>query len=232
LKGGTVGNKHTDKEFEGQLDELRNRLLKMAVLVEAMVADAVRALVTDKPELAKKVISQDSEIDQLEMKCDELCLRILALRQPMGSDLRFITLALKMVTDLERMGDLAVNISERALDVSGHPKAFDWDLIDQMAAIVGQMIRSAIDAFVNRDEALAHATVLRDREVDELYTRSFNQILEAMRADPEKLHDGLHAQSIAKWLERMGDHCTNLAEQVVFLVRGKDIRHAQHHEID
>jgi phosphate transport system protein len=218
--------KHTDREYEGQLDELRARLLKMAGLVETMLADAVVALVEDKPELARKVIALDSEVDTLEMKCDELCLRILALRQPMGSDLRFITLALKMVTDLERMGDLGVNISERALDVSGHQPVYDWTLIEQMTAIVVQMIRSAIEAFINGDEALARETVARDAEVDALYARSFNQILETMRTDPERIHDGLHAQSIAKWLERMGDHCTNLAEQVVFLIRGKDIRHA------
>jgi phosphate transport system protein len=146
----------------------------------------------------------------------------------MGSDLRFITLALKMVTDLERMGDLAVNISERALDVAGHPRKFDWALIEEMSKQVGAMIRNAITAFINHDEALARATVDSDSHVDELYTQAFAQILGTMRADPETIHDGLHAQAIAKWLERMGDHCTNLAEQVVFLVRGKDIRHAHH----
>jgi phosphate transport system protein len=221
-----LGKEHTDRQYEGQLDELRTRLLKMAGLVETMLAEAVQALVEDNQAVARKVIALDSEVDTLEMKCDELCLRILALRQPMGSDLRFITLALKMVTDLERMGDLAVNISERALDVSGHPRVFDWTLIEQMAALVGQMIRSANQAFIDGDEALARETVHRDAEVDALYARSFNQILDTMRSDPESIHDGLHAQSIAKWLERMGDHCTNLAEQVVFLVRGKDIRHA------
>jgi phosphate transport system protein len=225
----TVGQKeHTDREYEGQLDELRSRLLKMARVVDGMLTDAVRALVIDKPEVARKVIDRDSEVDQLEMKCDELCLRILALRQPMGSDLRFVTLALKMVTDLERMGDLAVNISERAIDISGHPSKFDWTLIQEMTTIVGQMIGTAIEAFINNDVNLAHATAARDKEVDDLYTRSFNQILETMRGDPEAIHDGLHAQAVAKWLERVGDHCTNLAEQVVFLVRGKDIRHAPH----
>jgi phosphate transport system protein len=224
-----VSNKeHTDREYEGQLEELRSRLLRMARLVDSMLTDAVRALVIDKPEVARKVIERDSEVDRLEMKCDELCLRILALRQPMGSDLRFVTLALKMVTDLERMGDLAVNISERALDVSGRPSKFDWDLIEQMTSVVGQMISSAIEAFINNDENLARAIATRDREVDDLYTRCFNQILETMRGDPESILDGLHAQAVAKWLERVGDHCTNLAEQVVFLVRGKDIRHAHH----
>lgn len=223
-----MGKEHTDREFETQLDDLRKRLLRMAGLIENMLAEAVRALVEEKQDVARKVIALDSEVDDLEKKCDEMCLRILALRQPMGSDLRFITLALKMVTDLERMGDLAVNISERAIELCGHPRKFDWTLIEQMTVVVGQMIRSAIEAFIHNNEVLARETVVRDKEVDALYTTTFNQILETMRKDPESIHDGLHAQSIAKWLERMGDHCTNLAEQVVFLVRGKDIRHTHH----
>jgi phosphate transport system protein len=169
----------------------------------------------------------DATVNRLEVESDELCLLILAKRQPLASDLRFVTLSLKMVTDLERIGDLAVTICERAIDLAGHPQPWPWDNIEAMGRVVRAMIRDAIQAFVDRDVEKAEGVCARDGEVDQLYWQVFRTALELMRKQPNSVHDGIHVQSIAKFLERMGDHATNLAEQVVFMIKGKDIRHGR-----
>ncbi len=216
---------HTDREYEGQLAELRERLLRMAGVVEQMIIDSVRATLDQDKALAATTIERDMTVNRLEVESDELCLLILAKRQPMASDLRFVTLALKMVTDLERIGDLAVNICERAIDLASHTQPWRWEMIESMGRIVRAMIRDAIQAFVDRDVAKAQAVLERDDEVDKLYWTVFRDALDTMRKQPDAVHDGIHVQSIAKYLERMGDHSTNLAEQVVFMIKGKDIRH-------
>jgi phosphate transport system protein len=220
-----VTRAHTDREYEGQLEELRERLLRMAGVVEQMIVDAVRATLNQDRELAEATIERDTTVNRLEVESDELCLLILAKRQPLASDLRFVTLSLKMVTDLERIGDLAVNICERAIDLAGHPQPWPWDNIEEMARLVRAMIRDSIQAFVDRDVDKAQRVVERDAEVDKLYWQIFRDALEIMRKQPNSMHDGIHVQSIAKFIERMGDHGTNLAEQVVFMIKGKDIRH-------
>jgi phosphate transport system protein len=216
---------HTDRVYENELKTLRERLLRMAGRVEQMIADSVRALVEQDVQLARRTIEADRLVDRAEMETDELCLVILAKRQPVASDLRFITLSLKMVTDLERIGDLAVNICERAIDLGPEPPLKPWVDVPRMASIVQGMVRDAIDAFVAGDTERAQSVVERDDELDELYTRVFRELLSTMLHDGSKVERGIHAQSVAKWLERMGDHATNLAEQVVFMVKGKDIRH-------
>jgi phosphate transport system protein len=220
-----VTRAHTDREYEGQLEELRERLLRMAGVVEQMIVDAVRATLDQDRKLAEATIARDTTVNRLEVESDELCLLILAKRQPLASDLRFVTLSLKMVTDLERIGDLAVNICERAIDLVGHPQPWPWDNIEEMARLVRAMIRDSIQAFVDRDVDKAQHVVEHDAEVDKLYWQIFRDALEIMRKQPNSVHDGIHVQSIAKFLERMGDHATNLAEQVVFMIKGKDIRH-------
>lgn len=221
----TVKRAHTDREYEGQLEELRERLLRMAGVVEQMIVDAVRAALHQDRELAQTTIERDTTVNRLEVESDELCLIILAKRQPLASDLRFVTLSLKMVTDLERIGDLAVNICERAIDLAGHPQPWPWDTVEDMARLVRAAIRDAIQAFVDRDVDKAQEVCARDVEIDKLYWHVFRTTLELMRKQPNSVHDGIHVQSIAKFLERMGDHGTNLAEQVVFMIKGKDIRH-------
>jgi phosphate transport system protein len=216
---------HTDREYEGELRKLRERLLKMAGRVEEMIADSVKALVERDLGLARRTIEADHLVNRAEVETDELCLVILAKRQPVASDLRFITLSLKMVTDLERIGDLAVNICERVIDLGEEPPLKPWVDVPRMASIVQAMVRDAIDAFVAGDAERAQSVIDRDRNLDELYIRVFRELLSAMLDDASKVERGIHAQSIAKWLERMGDHATNLAEQVVFMVKGKDIRH-------
>lgn len=218
---------HTDREYESQLEDLRERLLRMAGVVEQMIVDAVRAALNQDRELAEVTMQYDATVNRLEVESDELCLLILAKRQPLASDLRFVTLSLKMVTDLERIGDLAVNICERAIDLAGHPQPWPWDNVEAMGRVVRAMIRDAIQAFVDRDVEKAEGVCARDGEVDKLYWQVFRTALDLMRKQPNSVHDGIHVQSIAKFLERMGDHATNLAEQVVFMIKGKDIRHGR-----
>lgn len=216
---------HTDKAYEKQLEELRERLLRMAGRTEQMIANSVRALITRDAALARATVDADHTVNRMEVETDELCLVILAKRQPLASDLRFITLALKMVTDLERIGDLAVNICERAIDLSRSTQPVALPDISPMAVIVQSMVHDAIEAFIAADADRAEAVILRDDQVDREYTRVFRQVLEQMTQDPTRIAEGIHIQSVVKWLERMGDHATNLAELVVFMVRGKDIRH-------
>ena len=216
---------HTDREYEQQLQLVRERLVIMAGRVEEMIAASIRALVERDVPLARRTIEADHRVNRLEVETDELCLLILAKRQPMASDLRFITLALKMVTDLERIGDLAVNICERAIELAAMPQLTPWQDIVRMGDVVQSMVRDAIDAFVRGDEAKAREVIERDNEVDDLYTKVFRDILAIMIQDSTAVERGIHVQSVAKWLERMADHCTNLAELVVFMIKGKDIRH-------
>jgi phosphate transport system protein len=219
---------HTDREYDNQLRQLRDRLLLMAGHIESMIESAIRALVERDVTLARRTIENDHKVNQAEIDIDELCLVILAKRQPMGSDLRFLTLALKMVTDLERIGDLAVNICERAIDLSAEPPLGNYDDIIRTADLVQSMVRDAIDAFVHADDLKAQDVINRDDAVDELYHQIFRDILQMMTRDPNAIARGIHVQSVAKWLERIADHSTNLAELVVFMVNGKDIRHVGH----
>ena len=216
---------HTDREYENQLRNVRDHLLSMGERVEAMIGNAIKALVERDVDLAKATIEADHTVNRLELETDELCLVVLAKRQPMGSDLRFITLALKMVTDLERMGDIAVNICERVVDLSALEPLKPYEDIPRMAAAVQGMVHDAIDAFVNADVERAQSVIDRDHEVNTLYTRVFRDVLALMVQNPATIERGIHVQSVGKWLERMGDHATNLAEQVIFMVKGKDVRH-------
>lgn len=221
-------SEHTAREYEQELRDLREALLRMAGRVEEMIGDAGRALVDRDADLARKTIEADQEVNQAEVDIDEECLLILAKRQPMASDLRFVTLAMKMVTDLERIADLAVNICERAIDLANTPVVIHPS-IPEMAAAVERMVRGSINAFVERDVQKARDVIELDDEVDDLYHVIFEDLLKRMHTDPKHLHDWIHVQSVAKWLERMGDHSTNLAELVVFMVVGRDIRHPRLH---
>src|SRR5688500_8642041 len=178
-----MGKVHTDRVYESELKRLRERLLKMAGQVEQMIADSVQALVERDVELARRTIDADHLVNRAEVEADELCLVILAKRQPMASDLRFITLALKMVTDLERIGDLAVNIAERAIDLSALPQLHPSEDIHRMADLVQWVVRESIDAFVAGDAERARKVIERDREVDQLYTRVFREMLAMMLSD-------------------------------------------------
>ena len=221
----TNSKRHTDREYEAELAQVRERLIVMAGRVEEMILNAVQALGSRDATLARATIELDHKVNRAEIETDELCRRILARRQPMASDLRFLTLSLKMVTDLERIGDLAVNICERAIDLQAESRLEGFDTLSRMANIAQTMVRDAIDAFVRRDAELAQQVIDRDDEVDELYHVYFRDVLAVMVVGASNVERGIHIQSVAKWLERIGDHATNLAELVIFMVKGKDVRH-------
>lgn len=222
---GNTARRHIDREFEAELSSLREELLVMAGRVESMIEASVRAFETRDTELARRTIESDHKVNQAEIDLDELCLVVLAKRQPMGPDLRFITLCLKMVTDLERIADLAVNVCERTIQLAALEKVVFGVEVGRMGKLVQSMVKDAIDAFVRDDTQLAEQVVQRDDEVDEQYHQIFRKVLSRMIQDASVVERGIHVQSAAKFLERMGDHSTNLAEQVVYMVKGKDIRH-------
>lgn len=216
---------HTDREYEAELRELKDKLLKMAGLVEEMIANATHAFVDGDVELARRTIQADGQVNGLEVETDELCLLLLAKRQPLASDLRMITLAMKMVTDLERIGDLAVNISERVIALGAAPSPAMGQKLEQMSRVGQEMIRDAIDAFVHADVSKAKSVFARDKQVDDIYRQLMMELQEEMIRERAFVDRGVHLGAIAKFLERIGDHGTNLAEMVIFQVEGKDVRH-------
>ncbi len=216
---------HTDREYEAELQRLHEQLLLMGAKVEEMIANSMRALVERDSPLARRMIDFDHQINRLEVEIDELCLRVLAKRQPVASDLRLITIALKLVTDLERIGDLGANICERVIELNMEPTLKPYVDLPRMAEIAQAMVREALDAFVSADADRAQRVIDRDHEVDAYYGQVFRELLTYMLEDPRNIYRAIRAQAIAKYLERIGDHATNLAEMVVFMVMGKDIRH-------
>ena len=226
-----MGDGTRDRAFSQEMREVREKLLAMSVQVEVMIEGAMDALVRRDRRLARDTIALDGKVNQTELEIDELCLLILAKRQPLATDLRFVAFSLKMVTDLERIGDLAVNICERVPDLAQEPELGRHEGLLQLATLVQQMIKKAINAFVCTDEVAAMAVLACDADVDELYRRVFQSLLTEMVSDPTKVRRGVHLQAVAKWLERMGDHAANLAETAVFVMKGKDVRHTIHASI-
>jgi phosphate transport system protein len=216
---------HTDREYEAELRELKDKLLKMAGLVEDMITSSTRALVEGDNELARRTIQADTQVNALEIETDELCLLILAKRQPVAGDLRMITLAMKMVTDLERIGDLGVNISERVLALGTPPAPAVAERLRRMSEVGQRMVRDAIDAFVARDVEKARTVFSRDQYVDDAYRELAMEMQHEMMRDRDFVNRGIHLQACSKFLERIADHGTNLAEMVIFQVEGKDVRH-------
>ena len=216
---------HTDKIFDVELTSLRDKLLEMGGKVEAAIAASVRALIERDSALAEKVKAQDREINRLEVDIDDMCRRLLALRQPAASDLRFITTALKIVVDLERMGDLAVDICERTIELLDEPQLKPYIDIPRMAEAAQKMLKDSLDAFVSRDAELAMKVCEADDFVDNLNQQIFNELLVYMLQDPKNIARAVRLTYITKYLERVGDHATNIAEMVVYMVKGKVIRH-------
>jgi phosphate transport system protein len=217
--------KHLDRDYEADLQKLREDLLLMGARVEEMIASSMQALSKRDSGLAERTVLIDRQINRLEMEIDEHCLVILARRQPVASDLRFITTALKLVTDLERVGDLGVNICERVIELNEEEPLKPYvDLVNMAEAAQG-MLRDGLDAFVAGDMERAHAVISRDGEVDAYYKSIFRDLLTYMMENPRNIFRATRVQSIAKYIERIADHATNVAELVVFMVRGKDIRH-------
>jgi phosphate transport system protein len=216
---------HTNREYEQELRKLREQVLRMGAKVEEIIGGSIKSLIERDSALATRMIAFDRKINQMEIDIDELCLMVLARRQPVASDLRFITMALKLVTDLERIGDLGVNICERVVELNEEPQLKPYVDLPRMAEEVQAMLREALDAFVAGDPERAQAVIERDHTVDAFYSQIFRELLTYMMEDTRNVYRATRLQSIAKYLERIGDHATNLAEMVVFMVKGKDIRH-------
>ncbi len=217
--------RHTDREYEAELTRIREHLLMMGGRVEEMIANSIKALVERDTELARRTMEGDRLVNRLEVETDNLCLRVLARRQPVASDLRFLTMALKLVTDLERIGDVCVNICERAIELNEEPPLKSLADMPRMTANIQAMVHDALDAFVTGDVDKAQDVIARDRVVDAYYAQAFRELLTYMIEDARNISRAMRLQAVAKHMERIGDHATNLAEMVVFMVKGKDIRH-------
>jgi phosphate transport system protein len=216
---------HTDKAFEADLREVREKLLAMGGKVEEQIARSMRALTERDSELGELVMEGDLEINRLEVDIDDLCRRILALRQPAASDLRLITTALKIVTDLERIGDEAVNIAERAHELNQAPALAPYVDLPRLAELAQEQVKKALDAFVRADPKTAEEVLQSDDQLDDLFVKIFNELLGFMMEDSRTIRRATALVSICKYLERIGDHAMNVAEMVIYMVRGTDVRH-------
>ena len=211
--------------FEADLGELKQRLLHMGALVEERVHAAVSALMERRLDVAEKIATDDDDVNQLQIEIDDRCLKLLALQQPMASDLRLITSAMKINADLERIGDQAVNIAENSLKLMANAPLKPIIDLPRMAEIAEGMTRDSLDAFVRRDPTLAREVLSRDDEVDGLKDTVFRVLLTYMMADPGTIERALSLILISRNIERIADHATNIAEDVIFLVEAKDVRH-------
>ena len=216
---------HTNKHYEGQLRSLKEKLLLIGHKAETSIADATRALIERKPSLAQRVIDEDDQLDQLELEIDDICLEILALEQPVASDLRFITTAMKIVGDIERIGDNGVNIARRALEILDEPELKPIIDVPVAAASAQRILKESLDAFVNGDAELAKRVIEGDRYIDDVCEQMLRELLTYMFEDPSTITRALRLIFVARNLERVGDHAANIAEMVIFLVDGQDIRH-------
>jgi len=216
---------HTSKDFETELRTLRERLCAMGGRCEQQITLAMQSLAERDDELARKVIDNDAAIDRDENEVDELALQILATRQPVASDLRFITMSLKFVTDLERIGDLAAGIAKRALEINHLPPLGHSPDLQRLAGLVHKNLKAALDSFVARDADRATSVITADREIDALNASQFAELLAHVATDPATVTRVLPLTSVCRYLERIGDHVKNLAEEVVYMVRAQDVRH-------
>jgi phosphate transport system protein len=215
-----------ERHFEQDLNKLKQSLLKMSSVVEEMIHGAVRSLIDRDVALSKEVRGRDKEVDRMENEIDEMCIRLLALLQPMATDLRFITMAFKIDTDLERMADMAVNIGKctRAIakDLSAPHLLTD---IPHMADLTEEMTRESIASFINRDSALARKVCSRDQEIDDIRNKTTRLLLTYMMENPRNITVGTELLLASRHLERIADHATNIAEDVVYMVEGVVIKH-------
>ena len=214
-----------ERHFDQQLGTLRKNLIQMASMVETAIANAVKSLIERDSELARLVVQSDEQVDALELEIDKQCVDLLALRQPLAIDLRFITSSIKITNNLERMGDLAVNIAERVIPLSQEPQLKPLIDIPRMATITQTMVKDSIDAFVNRDTELARSVYQRDSTVDAMNDQIFRELLTYMMQDPANITRAVHLILISRHLERIADHSTNIAEEVVYIVKAKVVKH-------
>jgi phosphate transport system protein len=213
------------KQFEEDLNSLKQQLLKMAAKAETMIHLSMQALVQRDLSLAAELPELEDDVNKLQLDVDDRCFKLLALRQPMAHDLRFIIAAGKISSDLERIGDLTINIHENTKVLLQFPELKPLIDIPKMADLSRQMVRDSLDAFVEEDAVKARNTVVRDDEVDSLKNQVFREVLTYMISDPRTIQVGMQLVLVSRHLERIADHATNIAEDVVYLVEAKDIRH-------
>jgi len=216
---------HTDRAYEEQLGQLRTAVLEMGGLVEEQIGQAVRALIQRDEALAHATIERDHTVNRFDVEIDDLSLKLLALRQPAARDLRLITTALKITTDLERIGDMATHIAERAIELAGELPIKPYIDIPRMADVARDMLRRSLDAFVREDTELALSVCLADDTIDQLHEQLFRELLSYMVENPATVSRAMRLLFVSKYLERVGDHATNIAEMVIFMVKGRSIRH-------
>jgi phosphate transport system protein len=220
-----ASSEHIVRHFQEELEQLKGRLLEMGGLAEEQVRLAVKGLVDRDRDLIDRVMVSDGAVNALHIEIDQRCFTLLALYQPMAVDLRAIVSAVKINTDLERVGDLAINIVEAARQYVQHPAVKKLIDIPRMATIAQAMLRDALDAFVRRDTALAQRVLDQDDVLDDLKTQIFRELITYMLQDPATIEPALDLILISRHLERIGDHATNIAEDVIFMVSAKDVRH-------
>jgi len=216
---------HIYKPFDRELSDLKENLLFMGELVEKAINRAITSLGERDSELAAAVIADDDAVDNQELKIDELCLKILALRQPAARDLRFITTAIKVNYDLERIGDMAVNICERVQELNAEPQLKPYEVLPRMAELVQQMLTQSLSAFINANSDLAWQVIRLDEQVDRLNDQVFHELLDYMTRDFSTVTRATHLLLISRYLERIADHAVNIAELVIFMAQGKIVRH-------
>jgi len=213
------------RQFDEELKILKEKLMRMASLAEESITLAVNCLKERKEELAQKVLKGEEAINLLDIEIDKLSLRLLALRQPMAVDLRFITSAMRIAIELERIGDQSVNITQRALELIKLPLLKPLIDIPRMASLAQNMVKDSLNAFVNRDEKLARDVCQRDDEVDDLNNQIFRELLTYMMQDPSTIRRAVDLILVGRHLERIADHATNISEDVIYYVKGKTIKH-------
>ncbi len=218
---------HTSKQYEQQLRSLKEKLLLIGHKAEIAIADSTRALVERLPSLAQRVVNEDDEVDQLELEIDDICFEILAREHPVASDLRFITTAMKIVGDIERIGDNGVNIARRALEIMDEPELKPIIDVPVAAAAAQRILKQALDAFVNSDTQLAKRVIEGDKYIDDVCEQMLRELLTYMFEDPATISRALRLIFVARNLERVGDHAANIAEMVIFLAEAHDVRHSQ-----
>jgi phosphate transport system protein len=213
------------RHFHEELEALKQTLLAMGGLVEDQIRRVMRALTERNDALAREVIDRDRQVNAYDVEVDETCVNLLALHQPAAGDLRFITTAMKIVTDLERIGDQAVNIAQRALELNQEPQLKPYIDLPRMAERAQAMVKDSLDAFVSRDTELARRVCGADAEVDALKEQIFRELLTFMMQDPRAIPRAIRLILISRFLERVADHATNIAEMVIYMVEGKMVRH-------
>jgi phosphate transport system protein len=213
------------RHFEQELEKLKSKLLEMSALVESAVYRSVQGVVEKNEELAQEVLKNEGRINELEIEIDELAISLLALQAPLAADLRLVTAAIKINNDLERMGDLSVSIAQSAMALMKEPVIRPLIDIPHIAGLAQSMVRKALDAFVNRDADLARSVLASDDAVDNMRTASYHELISFMENNPSQIGQALYLLSVVRNLERIADHSTNIAEDVLFLVKGIDVRH-------